>query len=62
MPKVTMDPNDPICARIIEHKKTMFYSAYKKIFKGKSTAVHPLPNSQCAKSFNNIRHGVPPKH
>jgi hypothetical protein len=61
MPKVTMDPNDPIYARILEHKKTLFYSNYKKKFKGKSTTIHPLPNSQYTNSFNNIGHGVPPK-
>ena len=57
-----MDANDPIYARILENKKTKFYSKFKKKFKGKSTIIHPLPISQSTNSFNNIERGVRPKH
>ena len=46
MPKIEMDPNDPIYARILENKFTISNSRRNRIMPKKSNSIHPLPITQ----------------
>lgn len=46
MPKIKMDPNDPIHARILENKFTISNSIRNRIIPKKSNSIHPFTITQ----------------